>query len=198
MPLKKTAKEQKKLLAGFDEIEILSQGTAEGASAGGAGGVGGVSGVEGLNTLETGIEKTEYTTKLAAIGMVSGWALVGLGVILMFTGHPFVGIAMAAAGYVLASGAVEGAKDLGEAEKQKLAIIGTVVGEVLLGLGILLLFTGTHWKLGLGMIAAGAKAIYDSLLLASFFTRCKNIYFRNITNNWTCCVYAWRNTVACE
>ena len=120
--VKDTAKEQKKLLAGFDDLEILSQKASSGGSGGGAGagGVGGVSGTEGLNVHGGEINEAEYTSKLALIGMVTGWALVGLGIILMFSGHPFIGIGMVASGFVLSAGAAEGGTELGEKEKQKL------------------------------------------------------------------------------
>ena len=169
--VKDTAKEQKKLLAGFDDLEILSQKAASGGGSGGggagAGGVGGVSGLEGLDVLNTGIDETEYTSKLALIGMVTGWALVGLGIILMFSGHPFIGIGMVASGFVLSAGAAEGGTELGEEEKQKLINIGTITGVALIGLGVLLLFT-SFWKLGLGMVASGATAVYTALALGKF------------------------------
>ena len=164
--VKDTAKEQKKLLAGFDDLEILSQ-NASGNASGGAG-VGGVSGVEGLNVLGGEIDEAEYTSKLALIGMVTGWALVGLGIILMFSGHPFIGIGMVASGFVLSAGAAAGGAELGEEEKQKLAKIGTVVGVALIGLGVLLLFTQLHWKYGLAMIATGAMAVYSAYSLGEF------------------------------
>ena len=168
--VKDTAKEQKKLLAGFDDLEILSQKASSGGGGGGgagAGGVGGVSGTEGLNVLGGEIDEAEYTTKLALIGMVTGWALVGLGIILMFSGHPFIGIGMVASGFVLSAGAAEGGTELGEKEKQKLINIGTITGVALIGLGVLLLFT-SFWKLGLGMVASGATAVYTALALGKF------------------------------
>ena len=115
----------------------------------------------------------DYTIKLAAIGMIAGWALVGLGIIMLVSGHPLIGIAMIASGYVLGRGAIEGAKDLGEEEQKKLATIGAIVGAVLLGVGMLLLFT-SFWKLGLGMVATGALAIYDALELGAFSQDVKN------------------------
>lgn len=165
--VKDTAKEQKKLLAGFDDLEILSQNALSGGSGAGAGGVGGVSGIEGLNVIGSEIDEAEYTSKLALIGMVTGWALVGLGIILMFSGHPFIGIGMVASGFVLSAGAAEGGTELGKKEKQKLINIGTITGVALIGLGVLLLFT-SFWKLGLGMVASGATAVYTALALGKF------------------------------
>ena len=166
--VKDTAKEQKKLLAGFDDLEILSQNASGNASNGA--GVGGISGTEGLNVLDGEIDEAEYTSKLALIGMVTGWALVGLGILLMFNGHPFIGIGMVASGFVLSVGATEGAKDLGVEEQKKLATIATITGLALIGLGILMLFAKhpKAWKYGLGMIAMGVMVEYEALTLASF------------------------------
>ena len=149
-------------------MEILSQ-NASGNASGGAG-VGGVSGTEGLNVLGGEINEAEYTSKLALIGMVTGWALVGLGILLMFNGHPFIGIGMVASGFVLSVGATEGAKDLGVEEQKKLATIATITGLALIGLGILMLFAKhpKAWKYGLGMIAMGVMVEYEALTLASF------------------------------
>lgn len=164
--VKDTAKEQKKLLAGFDELEVLSR-NASGNASGGAG-IGGVSGTEELNVLGGEIDEAEYTSKLALIGMVTGWALVGLGIILMFSGHPLIGIGMVVSGFALSTSAAAGGAELGKEEKQKLAKIGTVVGVALIGLGVLLLFTKLHWKYGLAMIATGAMAVYSAYSLGEF------------------------------
>ena len=167
--IKDTVKEQKKLLAGFDELEILGQSALSAGSEGEIGaGAGGIGGIDGLDVLGGGINEAEYTAKLALIGMVTGLALVGLGILLMFNGHPLIGISMVASGYVLYAGATEGAKDLGEEEKRKLAIIGTVAGLALIGLGILLLFTKKHWMYGLAMIATGAMMVYSAYSLGKF------------------------------
>lgn len=161
--LKSSAKAQEQLVAGFDEIEILSASATEGA---------GISGAVSVDFGEFGLsdeklDEGKFTEQLVTIGSVAGWALVGLGIILMFSGHPILGIGMVASGYVLSEGVTEGAKDLGKDEKLKLAEIGAVVGSALIGLGVLLLFT-PFWKLGLGMIAAGAVSSYEALGLSEF------------------------------
>ena len=140
------------------------------SASGSADGVGGVVGAGGFDFggLESGeIDGEQYTRELALIGMVTGWALVGLGIILMFSGHPFIGIGMVASGFLLSAGAAEGGKELGKEENEKLIKIGTIIGVALIGLGVLLLFT-SFWKLGLGMVASGATAIYTALALGEF------------------------------
>ena len=164
--VKETAKEQKKLLAGFDDLQILTQQTSNDAGNSGAGtGVGGEVGssVVGGATIDEG----EYTEKLAAIGMVTGWALVGLGIILMFSGHPLIGVGMVASGWLLSAGSAEGGTELGKEERKKLQDIAAITGAALIGLGILVLFT-PFWKLGLGMVASGASAIYSAVALGEF------------------------------
>lgn len=164
--VKETAKEQKKLLAGFDDLQILTQQTSNDANNSGAGaGVGGE--VDGSVVGGTTIDEGEYTEKLAAIGMVTGWALVGLGIILMFSGHPLIGVGMVASGWLLSAGSAEGGTELGKKERKKLQDIAAITGAALIGLGILVLFT-PFWKLGLGMIASGASAIYSAVALGKF------------------------------
>lgn len=162
--IKETVKEQNKLLAGFDEAYVLAQ------KASGIGGTGGFDeGIFGdFDITDTIVNEQEYTSALSAIGMVVGTALVGLGIIMLFSGHPLIGIAMIASGYVLTEGSIEGSQNLGDEEKKKLAIIGEVTGLALMGLGVLLLFTKAFWAFGLGMIAAGASAVYLSLSLGNF------------------------------
>ena len=63
---------------------------------------------------------------------------------------------------------------LGEKEKQELIKIGAITGTALIGLGVLLLFT-SFWKLGLGMVASGATAVYTALKLGSFSADVKTL-----------------------
>lgn len=150
--LSKNAKDAKKQLAGFDEIDILARGESGGS----------VADVFGFD-----VKGMDFTATLAAIGMVTGWALVGLGIILMFSGHPFVGIGMVAMGFAFTYSASTDGANLGEEEKKKLATIGTIVGVALIGLGVLLLFTQS-WKYGLAMVATGATAMYSAYTLGEF------------------------------
>lgn len=153
-----------------EQLDLLGEkkmALEEAAAAGAGGGGGGADiGAIDLGQLQEP-DPAEYTEKLALIGMVAGWALVGLGIIVIFAGHLLIGAAMVAAGAMLAIGAAVGAQELGQEEKEKLMKIGTIVGVALIGLGVLLLFT-PFWKLGLGMIAAGAMALFTVLTLGEF------------------------------
>lgn len=161
---KKTAKEQKKLLAEFDDIQILSQRAAEsggagaGAGAGGAGAVGGgvpdlgLTGGGGAGGQEEGI-----STMLATIMGIVGGAMVALGVLLIFNGHIGWGIGFIIAGAATmgVSMAAIGGADLGIAEQ--FSSIMAIVGGFILAIGIVLLLkVPSAQPLALGMIIAGA------------------------------------------
>ena len=169
--VKETAKEQKKLLAGFDDLEILSQNatSSAGALSPNVGGAGGLSTDIKPFEIDGDLDIAQYESKLSALaGMMVGAALVGLGVVMLCSGHVVVGVTMIAAGYVLEKGALENVDKLGEEEKRKLRRIGLVTGAALLGLGTLLLFTKKYWKYGLGMVASGAMTLYELQELGLF------------------------------
>lgn len=161
---KKTAKEQKKLLAGFDDIQILSQNAAESGGAGaGAGAVGG--GVADLGLTGgggTGGQEEGISTMLATIMGIVGGAMVALGVLLIFNGHIGWGI-----GFIIAGAATLGvsAAAVGNADidfSQQFSSIMAMVGGSLLALGLVLFFktkSPIAHKIGLGMIIAGAGVL---------------------------------------
>lgn len=167
---KKTAKEQKKLLAGFDDIQILSQNAAESAAgrggAGGAGGAGAVGGgVADLGLTGgggTGGQEEGISTMLATIMGIVGGAMVALGVLLIFNGHIGWGI-----GFIIAGAATLGisAAAVGNADidfSQQFSSIMAMVGGSLLALGLVLFFktkSPIAHKIGLGMIIAGAGVL---------------------------------------
>lgn len=163
--VKETAKEQEKMLAGFDELNILSGNTAENMAdssllMGDVGGTGG-----DLTEVGEKLNAEEFQENLTKIGMLTGVALMGLGIIMIFMGHPLIGVSMVAAGAVFVASAAS--ENLGEEEKQKLINIAAIAGAALIGLGILLLFT--PFKLiGLAMIATGAIALYTALAIGEF------------------------------
>ena len=153
--------EQLELLA--EKKQALQDVSAAGSSAGGVGVGGGGFEFGEVQDIDAGA----YSEKLATVGMIAGWALVGLGIILICSGHPFWGIGMVLAGGVFAAGVAEGAKSLGDEQKKKLEKIGTIVGAALIGLGVLVLFT-SFYGVGLAMIASGAMALFTSLMLGEF------------------------------
>ena len=157
---KKTAKEQKKLLAGFDEIQILSSNATGGGDTG-TGAVGG--GVADLGLTGgggTGGQEEGISTMLATIMGVVGGAMVALGVLLIFNGHISWGIGFIIAGAATmgVSMAAIGGADLGIAEK--FSSIMAIVGGFILAIGIVLLLkVPAAQPLALGMIIAGAGVL---------------------------------------
>ena len=162
---KATAKEQKKMLANFDEIQILSANSTGGAGGGtgGAGAVGG--GVADLGLAGgggTGGQEEGISTMLATIMGVVGGAMVALGVLLIWNGHIGWGI-----GFIIAGASAMGvsAAAIGNADidfSQQFSSIMAMVGGSLLALGLVLFFkTKSHiaHKIGLGMIIAGAGVL---------------------------------------
>lgn len=161
---KKTAKEQKKLLAGFDDIQILSQNAAESGGAGaGTSSVGG--GVADLGLTGgggTGGQEEGISTMLATIMGIVGGAMVALGVLLIWNGHIGWGI-----GFIIAGAATLGvsAAAVGNADidfSQQFSSIMAMVGGSLLALGLVLFFktkSPIAHKIGLGMIIAGAGVL---------------------------------------
>ena len=161
---KKTAKEQKKLLAGFDDIQILSQSATESGGAGaGTGAVGG--GVADLGLTGgggTGGQEEGISTMLATIMGIVGGAMVALGVLLIWNGHIGWGI-----GFVIAGASAMGvsAAAVGSADidfSQQFSSIMAMVGGSLLALGLVLFFktkSPIAHKIGLGMIIAGAGVL---------------------------------------
>lgn len=119
------------------------------------------------STPEGDVGKRDYIGELAAIAeAIVGIALVGLGVILLLSGHPLLGISMIVLGWGTLEDVLENS-DLSKETKEKLIKIGTIVGVALIGLGIMLLFTPFK-AVGLGMVAAGAASLYMALKLGDF------------------------------
>jgi hypothetical protein len=172
--LKETNKELKKELASFDELEILSRDTANNSSGGGGGGAagagGGIGGIGGgdLTSGEFGMPQGEIDSKLAAVAGLVGAALVGLGILVMFSGHPWLGLGMVITGATSGLWAAAVLQDFATEDViEKLTTLFTIVGVVAFNLGVLLLFTG-KWKYGLGLMSTGVSAVATALGLGGF------------------------------
>ena len=150
-------KETKKALAGFDDIQILSESTAENANGGnqpqGIGGLGEFS-VDGSDVVKKPSKTLEHIMKIV------GAALVAVGVLLLMTKNPKtvawgVGFIITGASVfgVSAAASIQEASDMGVG-----AVIATImgtIGDALVAVGIVLLFKGQiPW--GIGFIVAGA------------------------------------------
>ena len=132
----------KELLASFDELNVISS-----TSGGGSGS--GSSYVSGLTDSITG--------ELDALTFYIGESLLAVGLILACTGHVGIGVALMAVGAAgIAKTIIEDWDKLSTEVKNQIAMITTIVGVSMLGLGAVLAFSGANIPLGIGMMAIGA------------------------------------------
>ena len=160
--IKGTNKELKKSLAGFDEINILTQDTAEsgggGAGATGTGGVVGGIGDLGLDYDNSFVDK--ISGDMTAIMAIVGGALAAVGLLLIFFGHIGWGIGFLIAGASIfsVSMATVSSSDQVTLISEKLMAIMATAGIALTAIGLILLFSGV-WKWGIAFLVAGAAAL---------------------------------------
>ena len=167
-----TAKAQKKSLAGFDQINKLTESTA-GAS-GGAGTSGG--GAVGGGVADLGLADLTYDNSivgkisgdLAAIMGIVGVALVAVGLILIFTGHIAwgIGFIIAGASIFAISMATLSQTDQTTPISEMLMKIMAIAGVALVAIGLILLTYGqVLW--GISFLIAGAGMLAVSVVSAS-------------------------------
>lgn len=158
--VKGTAKEQKKLLAGFDDLQIISANNSEASTQGTGGGVTGVGTIPELQTGSgDGGKIEEINTALTFIMGIVGGALIAVGLILLFNGNIPWGIGFIIAGAFIFSVSVAALTD-GDPSQNAANALSTLMGIIagaLVAIGVILLFLGsTAW--GIGFIIAGALA----------------------------------------
>ena len=167
-----SAKELKRTLMGFDEINRLNADTDKDSSAGG--GVGFDMDLLEYDFLGDAIKsdteriKQELKTALTEItAIVSGFALA-TGAILVLTGVSIPkGLALMAAGAVgLATTVAANWDTTNENLRGTLKSITGVVAGFSLALGAILTFTGANLPLGIGLLAVGAASLVASVGLA--------------------------------
>lgn len=172
--VKGTNKELKKSLAGFDEINILSQDTAESGGADATGISGGISGIGDLGgTLDGSSYVEETNTTLMAIMGIVAEAMVAVGLILLFTGHIGWGVGFIIAGAGLLAVTMASASEFGyDGIISMLTTIMGIAGGALLALGIILLWIGGVVGKGvaIGMIIAGASLIVSAVASKAAFS----------------------------
>lgn len=146
--VKETKKAIKGQLAAFDELNTLDSGNDDTADAAKSL----ASAFESIGSFDmAGISK-----KLAELMEIIGGALVAIGVILLFLGHPAIGVAAIIAGLAVFSiGAAQTQEtDPTQTPKKQLNDLMSVVAVSLVAIGIILLFFG-NFPLGVGAIIAG-------------------------------------------
>ena len=165
-----TAKAQKKSLAGFDQINKLTESTA-GAS-GGAGTSGG--GAVGGGVADLGLADLTYDNSIAgkisddlvAILGIVGVALVAVGLILTFTGHIAwgIGFIIAGAGLLGITMATLKSDEISQKTKDALSNVLIIAGIVAIIIGILCC-VAQQWAVGIGLIVTGAISLVGSVAL---------------------------------
>ena len=163
--VKGTNKELKKSLAGYDEINILSQDTAE---SGGTGATGISSDISGIGDIGGSYDSSfvdQLSGDMAAIMGIVGGALVAVGLLLIFFGHIGwgIGFIIAGASVFAVSIATVSSSDQVTPISEKLMAIMAIAGIALTAIGLILLFNGS-WKWGVGFIIAGASALAVSIV----------------------------------
>ena len=166
--VKETAEEQKKLLAGFDEITKLSE-TEKESTAGVVAdqiGTGTTNAPLTVDSTQAQQATTEISSTLATIMGVVGVALVALGLLLIVTGHIAWGIGFIIAGATALGVTMATLKSdkIGQDVKDKITAGLVIAGLVAVVLGILLCFA-QHWGLGVGLIILGAATIVTAVSL---------------------------------
>lgn len=148
------AKEAKKQLMGFDEINQLS-GDDTSVGGGGAGGTGGISPIfEDFST-------AEYKAKIDELTAYLSGALLALGAILAFSGINIpLGITLMALGALgIASVLAQNWESMPENVRQAVTNVMLVLGTASLAIGVILCMSGANIPLGIGLMVAGAAAL---------------------------------------
>ena len=172
--VKGTNKELKKSLAGFDELNTLSQDTESGS---GSGGISTIGGNLGIGDLGGAFGNRDYVSEidatLTAIMGIAALALVAIGLILLFTGHIGWGIGFIIAGAGLLTVTMASASEFGyDGIINMLTTIMGIAGGALLALGIILLWIGGVVGKGvaIGMIIAGGALIVSAVAAKAAFS----------------------------
>ena len=142
---------QMKQLAGFDEMNVLSDSSSSG---GGAEEAAAPAATYDFDT--TGIEAN--IDKIIAIASA---ALLAIGLILVFTGANVpLGIGMIIVGAAgLAAEAAINWESISEALQGPIGVITAIVSAALLAIGAILTFSGANIALGIGMMIVGAAGL---------------------------------------
>lgn len=150
------AREAKKDLANFDEINRLGM-----PDYGGSGGGGGLAAEAGDFDMEG------YKAKIDELTVYMSGALLALGAILCFSGANVpLGLGLMAAGAIgLASVIRENWDEMPEAISGAVARVAAVLGGAALAIGALLAFSAVNIPLGIGLMAVGAAALVSAAML---------------------------------
>lgn len=170
-----SAKELKKYIAGFDELNVLPS-NSNGGSGGGAGGAGGGGFDFDLPTydflgdaVETRIGEIQKRIEntLAEITTIVSGFMLAVGAILVVTGVNIpLGVGLMAAGAVgLAATVGLNWTAMSSELASTLALITGVVGGFLLALGAIMAFSGANLPLGIALMALGGSSLVTAAVI---------------------------------
>lgn len=152
------AKEAKKELAGFDEINTIGS-----PDTGGGGGVGAGGGTSDFADFDT----AEYKAKIDELTVYLSGALLALGAILAFSGANIpLGIGLMAAGAIGLASVVKANWGAMSGELTgALTKVALVLGGAALAIGAILAFSGVKPVLGIALMAVGAAGLASASAL---------------------------------
>lgn len=151
------ADEASKSLAGFDEINQLSDSSS--------GGGGGGAGTEISPDFD--FDTTKYTEKIDELMVYLSGALLALGIILLFTGANIpLGLGLIVAGAALLASEIEENWDDADGKvKKAVNKLLLYLGTALLAIGAILAFSGANLLLGIGLMVVGAAMLATAVAL---------------------------------
>lgn len=170
------AKKLKNAMLGIDELNIISPND-DSSSGSGSSSVGVGGGDLGIDlptydfigdAVSAKADAITQTIKdhLAEIGLIASGALLAIGLILAFTGHPIKGVALMAAGAVgLGITATASWGGLTDEVKKTIQDIMLLLGAALIVVGAILAFSGAATNLGIGLIIAGVASMVTPAIL---------------------------------
>jgi len=143
-----SAKAATNVLAGFDELNVLQSGS------GGGGG--------GGSKITSAFEE-----QISAIKILVAESLLAVGLILAFSGHIGVGLALAAVGAATIAGTIATKwGELSEKTKGEITTVMAIAGGAMLALGSVIAFSGSNIPLGIALMIAGAANMAAAVALS--------------------------------
>lgn len=152
------AKESKKHLAGFDEINSLGSPDTGGGGGGSA---------NGVAPDFSGFDTSEYKDRIDELTVYMSGALLALGAILAFSGANIpLGIGLMAAGAIgMASVVKANWNSMSSPLKSAITKVLTVLGVAALVIGAILAFSGASVPKGIALMALGAASLAGAAAL---------------------------------
>lgn len=150
------AKELKNQLLGFDELNVLN------APSGGGGGAS-----QDYSSMFENVDLKKFSA-LGKLLVGAGLVQAGVGAVLLFTGHPWLGVALLASGLnTIVKGVTNEITDGGLSNeiKRRFEIITGIVGGASLALGAILLAAPATLPLGIALMAAGAAGVVSAVAM---------------------------------